>query len=68
MDASANPNQYNVVSEHEIVISAAWISNKFTCTSYAVYLIFDSSIGKNKRKNFGLSRFIISHAFCYRWR
>jgi hypothetical protein len=28
MDASANPNQYNAVSEREIVIPAAWISNK----------------------------------------
>jgi hypothetical protein len=50
MYASANPNHYDTVSEREIVISAALTSNKFTSTSYAVYLIFDSSIGKNKRK------------------
>ena len=69
MDASTDPNQYNAVSERGIVISAVWISNKFTCTSYFVYLIFDSSISKNKRKNFWIVQiYNFPNAFCSRWR
>jgi hypothetical protein len=49
---STDPNQYIAVSERGIAIPAVWISNKFTCTSYAIYLIFDGSISKNKRKSF----------------
>ena len=60
MDASTDPDQYNAVSERGIVISTVWMSNKFTCTSYLVYLILIAALVKIKEKIFGLSRFIFS--------
>ncbi|MDQ3939229.1 MAG: hypothetical protein M3213_01720 [Thermoproteota archaeon] len=60
MDASTDPNPYNAVSESGIVISAVWMSNKSTGTSYLVYLILIAALIKIKEKIFGLSRSIFS--------